>query len=139
MEHLPSLCSGDLPLVLTHNDLNTMNILVDGCSGNITGIVDWVDAGIQPFGLSLYALDNFVGSMGPGGWRYSDNADLLRDEFWGTFTQHAGPTHSQMKSMKVARKAGYFLRHGTIYTGEDGQVEVGARIEQERLFLEAIV
>lgn len=143
MEHLPSLLSGDFPLAITHSDLNEMNILVDGCSGNITGVIDWVDVGIQPFGLTLYILDSFVGAMGRKGWTYCDNADLLREEFWKTFIQHAGPAHSQMKSIEAARKAGYFLRYGTVSSDSDGHKGVGglqyASIESRRLYLEAVV
>ncbi|KAG8166549.1 hypothetical protein KVR01_002238 [Diaporthe batatas] len=76
-EQLPALASGDFPMALTHSDLNELNILVDGGSGIITGIVDWNDAGIQPFGLTLYALEKFIGSMGRDGWVYLDNADAL--------------------------------------------------------------
>lgn len=141
MEHLPSLISGDFPLALTHSDLNELNILVDGCSGNITGVIDWVDVGIQPFGLTLYVLEKFIGTMGREGWDYLDNADLLRDEFWRTFTQHAGPAHSQMKSIEAARKAGYFLRYGTLYSdGHKGVVGIqNMSIEKRRLYLEAVV
>ncbi|KAK7409401.1 hypothetical protein QQX98_008410 [Neonectria punicea] len=38
---LPMLRSGEHPVVLTHGDLNEMNILVDPASGKITGVVDW--------------------------------------------------------------------------------------------------
>ncbi|KAM3518327.1 hypothetical protein MY4038_010123 [Beauveria bassiana] len=68
-EILPLLPSGDYPLVLTHGDLNEMNILVDPASGKITGVVDWAEASVQPFGFALYALDNTLGYMGPSGWK----------------------------------------------------------------------
>ncbi|KAJ9155211.1 hypothetical protein NKR23_g2129 [Pleurostoma richardsiae] len=45
-EHLPTLVSGDFLLALTHSDLNELNILVDGGTGTITGVIDWTDAGI---------------------------------------------------------------------------------------------
>lgn len=117
-EYLPTLVSGVYPLGLTHSDLNKLNILVDSDSGIITGVVDWADAGIQPFGLILYALEGFVGSMGRDGWAYFDNASTLRDEFWRTFAHYAGQVpRSQMKSIRVARNAGYLLRYGTPYIG----------------------
>ncbi len=37
---LPALLDGRYPAVLTHGDLNEMNILVDPDSGKITGVVD---------------------------------------------------------------------------------------------------
>jgi len=36
--------SREHPVVLTHGDLNEMNILVDPASGRITGVVDWAEA-----------------------------------------------------------------------------------------------
>jgi len=56
--------------VLTHGDLSELNILVDNDSGNITGVIDWTVAGIKPLGLTLYALEKFIGSMGRDGWVY---------------------------------------------------------------------
>ncbi|KAK3945302.1 hypothetical protein QBC46DRAFT_360408 [Diplogelasinospora grovesii] len=141
-EHLPTLVSGDFPLALTHSDLNELNILVDGGSGIITGVIDWTDAGIQPFGLTLYVLEKFIGSMGRDGWVYLGNAGALRDEFWRAFAHYAGQvSHSQMKSIQVARKAGYLLRYGTFYnSGQKGVVGVeNMSIERRLLDLEAIL
>lgn len=141
-EHLPTLVSGDFPLALTHSDLNELNILVDGATGTITGVIDCTDAGIQPFGLTLYTLEKFIGSMGRDGWVYHDNADVLRDEFWRAFVQYAGQvSQSQMKSIRVARKAGYLLRFGTFYSsGRKGVVGIESMsIEKRRLYLEAIL
>lgn len=141
-KHLPTLVSGDFPLALTHSDLNELNILVDGGSGIITGVIDWTDAGIQPFGLTLYALEKFIGSMGRDGWVYLDDAGALRDEFWRAFARYAGQvSHSQMKSIRAARKAGYLLRYGTFYsTGYKGVVGIeNMSIEKRRLYLEAIL
>ncbi|KAI1393098.1 uncharacterized protein F4822DRAFT_10 [Hypoxylon trugodes] len=140
--HFPTLVSGDFPFALTHSDLNELNILVDGSSGNITGVVDWTDTGIQPFGLTLYVLEKFIGSMGRDGWVYLDNACALRDEFWRSFAHYAGQvSDSQMKSIEVARKLGYFFRYGTINsTGQKGVVGVeNMSIEKRRLYLQAIL
>lgn len=141
-EHLPTLVSGHFPLALTHSDLNELNILVDGDTGIITGVVDWADAATQPFGLTLYALDKFIGSMGPDGWVYFDNADALRDGFWIAFAEYAGPLSSpQMRSIKVARKAGYLLRYGTYYNSTyKGVVGIEQMsVEKRRLYLEAVL
>lgn len=48
------LYSPSYPCTLTHNDLCEMNILVDPETGHIHGVIDWVDAKIQPFGLALW-------------------------------------------------------------------------------------
>lgn len=113
---LPMLRSGEHPVVLTHGDLNEMNILVDPASGRITGVVDWAEASFQPFGFALYALDNALGSMGPDGWEYFDSADRLRDEFWSAFgTLVGGLSESRMESIRLARAAGLLIRYGTPY------------------------
>ena len=44
-----------------------MNILVSPITGRITGIIDWAEAKVLPFGLALYGLENLLGYMGPGG------------------------------------------------------------------------
>ena len=141
-EHIPTLVSGQFPLALTHSDLNELNILVDGGTGNITGVIDWTDAGIQPFGLTLYTLEKFIGSMGQDGWVYLDNASVLKDEFWRAFAHYAGPvSRSQMKTIQIARKAGYLLRYGTFYSSEHKGV-VGVEnmsSGKRRLYLEAIL
>ncbi|KAK7414965.1 hypothetical protein QQZ08_012467 [Neonectria magnoliae] len=124
---LPMLRSGEHPVVLTHGDLNEMNILVDPASGKITGVVDWAEASFQPFGFALYALDNALGSMGPNGWEYFDNAGYLRDEFWSTFSRLVGGlSESRMESIRLARVAGLLIRYGTAYDRGFGGV-VGVR------------
>ncbi|KAG6356327.1 hypothetical protein INS49_015715 [Diaporthe citri] len=78
---LPALLDGCYPVVLRHSDLNEMKILVDPCSGKITGVADWPGASNQPFGFTLYALENALGSMGSNGWKWSDNVDNPRGAF----------------------------------------------------------
>jgi hypothetical protein len=112
---LPALLDGNYPVALTHGDLNEMNILVDPGSGEITGIVDWAGASIQPFGFALYALENALGSMTSNGWRWCDNADDLRHTFWKTLTEQAGLSEPQKRLIKLAAKAGILIRYGTAY------------------------
>jgi len=38
------LISGKFLLVLTYSDFSELNILVDGDSGSIIGVIDWTDA-----------------------------------------------------------------------------------------------
>ena len=35
-------------------------------TGQITGIIDWAEAEVLPFGLALYGLENLLGYMGTG-------------------------------------------------------------------------
>ena len=84
-----------VPWVLTHQDLSGMNILVDPDSGHITGVVEWVDATIEPFGMALWGLESVLGCSGPNGWSYfgSDpsyshfgcDPSRSRALFWRTF------------------------------------------------------
>lgn len=111
---LPLLRSGELPVVLTHGDLNEMNILADPGSGGITGVVDWAEASFQPFGFALYALDNALGSMGPDGWEFFENADYLRAEFWSAFGRLVGGlSEDTLGAIRLARMAGLLVRYGT--------------------------
>ncbi|KAK8036868.1 hypothetical protein PG994_015365 [Apiospora phragmitis] len=52
-DDLPTLFSGLLPFVISHGDLCEMNILVNHTTGNITGILDWAEARVLPFGFAL--------------------------------------------------------------------------------------
>ncbi|KAH7019622.1 hypothetical protein EDB80DRAFT_820092 [Ilyonectria destructans] len=53
---LPLLFRPSYPMAFRHDDLLENNIHVDEATGHITGIVDWPDAIIAPFGVSLAAL-----------------------------------------------------------------------------------
>lgn len=124
---LPVIKYGEYPLVLTHGDLNEMNILVDPTIGNITGVIDWAEASILPFGFSLYALDNTLGYMGPTGWSYYENAKVLRDAFWAEFYSLVGDLSTDIVSyIQVARIAGILIRYGTNYDRGFGKI-VGVR------------
>ena len=73
---LDKLCHHRYPQVLTHGDLCPMNIHVSPTTGGVTGIIDWAEAEVLPFGLALYGLENLLGYMGPEGWRHFE----IRDE-----------------------------------------------------------
>ncbi|EEU47614.1 uncharacterized protein NECHADRAFT_8163, partial [Fusarium vanettenii 77-13-4] len=49
------------PFTLNHGDLSGLNVFVDANTGHITGILDWPEATICPFGISLWGLENFLG------------------------------------------------------------------------------
>ena len=55
--------SYQVPWVLTHSDLSNTNILVDSDSGHLTGVVDWADARIEPFGIALWGLESMLRVM----------------------------------------------------------------------------
>jgi Phosphotransferase enzyme family len=137
---LPQLLTGDYPVVVTHSDLNEMNILVDTNSGGITGVVDWTGASIQPFGFTLYALKNALGSMGRYGWEWFGNAKYLRDEFWRAFRQLAGVSSSQMALIRLAGRAGILIRYGTAYDSSfAGMVGVRDPSSDDFAYLDALL
>ncbi|KAI1912747.1 hypothetical protein LOZ61_003185 [Ophidiomyces ophidiicola] len=59
---LRQLYSPIYPQVLTHGDLNAMNTLVMPVTGQISGLVDWAEASILPFGMGLYGLEIMLGN-----------------------------------------------------------------------------
>ncbi|KAL7948639.1 hypothetical protein V8C42DRAFT_363113 [Trichoderma barbatum] len=137
--YLPEIFSRKYPLVITHGDIREANVLADPETGEITGIIDWAEAGVLPFGFSLYGLDHFLGYMMLTGWVLYENAKLLRDEFWKVFCEMAGGvSESEMKLIMVARTAGLLLRYGSKRPGRKGVVGVeGSEITLK--ILEALV
>lgn len=116
---LPSLFSEALPFVLNHGDLCEMNLLISAGTGKITGIVDWAEARILPFGFSLWALENVLGYMDSEGWHYYDNRSELEHLFWRTFMREAGIASGvDLQLIRAARMIGLFCRYGFIVEGK---------------------
>ncbi|KAI9764296.1 MAG: hypothetical protein M1840_008587 [Geoglossum simile] len=126
LEELPLLFTSTYPLVLSHGDLNEMNIIVDPDSGHITGVVDWAEARILPFGISLWGLENTLGYMDSKGWHYYNNHHELEKLFWKTFEETIGEvTETHKQAIGVARMAGFFFRYGFVW--EDRVREIPAK------------
>jgi hypothetical protein len=103
------------PMVLAHAELVDNNILVHPTQGGITGVTSWSTAEVMPFGVSLWALEDFLGYVdGPrGSWQYYDRCHDLVNLFWSTFQAETGPlSAAQKENIRVAREVGFFLRHG---------------------------
>jgi hypothetical protein len=116
---LPSIFPEIYPLVLTHTDLCEMNILVNPDHGTINEIIDWADAEILPFGVSLWGLENALGYMDSNGWYYYSNHVSLEALFWQIFEEIAGPiSNDNKKIIHAVRSFGFFLRYG--FTWDDG-------------------
>lgn len=140
-KHLPLLRAGEFPVVLTHGDLNEMNILVGPDSGSMTGVVDWAEASMLPFGFALYAMDNALGYMGPSGWTYFEHADCLRRAFWTEFGALVGdlPEHT-ISCIQLARVAGLLIRYGTTYDRGFGRMAGVRRPDDASLrYLDALL
>lgn len=90
-----------------------MNILVNPETGNITGIVDWAESRILPFGFALYGLENLLGWMDSAGWHYYDHYRELESLFWQTFREGAQDfSDADLDLIRVARMAGLFYHYG---------------------------
>ncbi|KAK6860684.1 Protein kinase-like domain protein [Apiospora arundinis] len=118
---LPSVFT-HLPFVLTHGDISESNILVDPDDGRITGIIDWAEAEVSPFGLALWGLEPILGYMNPEGWHYHANAEELRAEFWRVFEVEIGNGESVAAlsddvrhAIRFSRMVGLLLSHGFKY------------------------
>lgn len=121
-EELPAIFAPGYPLALTHADLCEMNIIVNAKTGGINGIVDWAEAKVLPFGMSLWGIRNMLGTMNSSGWHYHRNSSRLEALFWDTFYGHVGKVSDDDKhAMKIAERAGLVLRYG--FTWEDGIFE----------------
>jgi hypothetical protein len=140
--NLQTLFTKGYPLALTHGDLNEMNILVNHDTGHITGVVDWAEGTILPFGFALYALESTLGNMGSKGWEYFNNAEDLRNEFWIEFSQRVGKLQTAtMKAIHIARNAGIFIRYGIAFdSGFEGVVGVrDTRSDDHSQYLDALL
>lgn len=121
-EELPNLFIPTYPLVLTHGDLCEMNIMVNPEAGGITGIIDWAEAKVLPFGMSLWGVQNMLGFMDSSGWHYHENSSQLETLFWEVFHRNVGAISSDdQQAIKIAERAGLLLRYG--FTWEDGVLE----------------
>ncbi|KAI1428892.1 hypothetical protein F5Y12DRAFT_730453 [Xylaria sp. FL1777] len=137
-KELPLLFSETFPLVLSHQDLCEMNILIHPETGSITGIVDWAEARILPFGFSLWGFENILGYMNSAGWHYYDNRRELEDVFWRTFlTEADNPSDDDLRLIRVARMAGLFCRYGFVLDGKDWKDVVDESDSSSLAYLDA--
>lgn len=120
-----------------------MNMLADSETGEITGIIDWAEAGILPFGFALYVLDHILGYLSLDGWVVYDHAEQLRAEFWRVFRGLVGElSQHEVELIQLARLAGVCLRYGTAYAlGCKGVVEIGPKegLESPFAMLDAFI
>lgn len=92
-----------------------MNILVDPDSGRLTGIVDWADASIEPFGIALWGFESVLGCSGPKGWSYFErDSSHSRSLFRRVFLAEIGePLSAQIcRAIDELRTLGVLLRYG---------------------------
>jgi len=110
-----------LPWVLTHGDLVPGNIMLSPSSGHLTGLVDWAEAEVLPFGLCLYGLEEILGEMTESGWRYHPEAKRLTEVFWAQLRKGIGDVKRKRMKIESARKAGILLWWGIAW--DDGRID----------------
>lgn len=126
---LPLLFRSDYPMTLNHDDLLEMNIHVDEESGRITGIVDWTDAKIAPFGTSLWGLETILGIQTSSSWLFHPKHEYLRAQFWQTFYGATGNlSDSDRQAIEVGRLLGLFRTYGFDRRPEK---EIAAPVKEE--------
>ncbi|RAQ75024.1 hypothetical protein COH21_004903 [Aspergillus flavus] len=112
---LPLLFASEYPQVLTHGDLSYTNVLVNPNTYEITGIVDWSLAEVQPF---------VAGTITPAGrssWRPSGT------EFWTVsgIEDDSDVYQDNIRSMaETAAKLGAILRYAFNRRADGGPSEV---------------
>lgn len=105
---------------LTHDDLSDMNILVDSNTGQITGIVDWADAVVRPFGVALWGLESVLGRDVSTDWVWLSNEHpRYRKLFCDSFRKAIDElTTKQCENIERARILGLLLRYGFTWKNE---------------------
>ena len=98
-----------------------MNILVDPDSDHLTGVVDWADACIKPFGKALWGLESVLGCHDETGYSYfggdaSRSRKLFREVLLNEI-KAPYPVEAQ-RAIDEVRTLGILLRWG--YHWEDG-------------------
>jgi len=125
-------------MVLNHDDLLEMNIHVDKGTGRITGIVDWADAKIAPFGTSLGGLETILGVQTSSCWLFHPSHDYLRTQFWKTFYGDVGYlSDSDRRAIEIGRIFGLFRTYGFDRRPEKDDAVPLEEGEQEHVCLEA--
>jgi Ser/Thr protein kinase RdoA (MazF antagonist) len=127
MKNLHKLTAPNYPFVLTHGDFSEFNLLLDEVSGAISGVVDWPETSILPFGFTLHGVEYGLGAMYAYGWTYRENASHVREHFWATFKQIVQPTKDEVEAMMLARLAGILFRYGTRTSSRNSGTMCGVR------------
>ncbi|KAF3760059.1 hypothetical protein M406DRAFT_343662 [Cryphonectria parasitica EP155] len=112
-QRLPLLFRPSYPIALQHDDLLENNIHVNEATGHITGIIDWADAIIAPFDVSLSGLETILGVQTLTSWHFHPNYSSLREYFWETLYRKIGNVSGEdRRSIEVARLFGLFRTYG---------------------------
>jgi hypothetical protein len=132
------------PVVVNHGDLIPSNILVDEASWAITGLVDWAEAEMLPFGTCLYGLEYLLGGFGPISsvdgigtkpvWKYRQGSDILRGIYWQTLERERPKIGEYVEEVECMRDVGVFLWFG--YAWDEGAID---RVVNEAVSIQSLV
>ena len=103
-----------LPMVLLHKDFGICNIMVNGETCQLVGVIDWAEAEIGPFGTNLHSVQPLISKFHlKHGWiRYLDY-EVLEQTFWDTLTeQTVGLSAETLHTIKLARILGLLRSSG---------------------------
>lgn len=113
LDALPNIYD-TLPTVLAHKDFGEFNVIVNEATGDLSGVVDWAEAEIEPFGLNLHSFQRFLGQVHfKNGWSRYDDYQGTEEAFWKTFSAETGLVDEHViKTIKAARIVGLLLSAG---------------------------
>ncbi|KAG8669103.1 hypothetical protein FPOAC1_008491 [Fusarium poae] len=119
-DNLQFVFDSAIPWCLNHGDLCDTNIIIDPLTGKLSGVIDWAEGSILPFGCALWGLETVLGRFDfeKGEWVYDEQREDLEDLFWETFRSHVGSLNpAQERGITVARLTGLFFRHAFKFNG----------------------
>ncbi|KAL6921925.1 hypothetical protein ACHAPO_002685 [Fusarium lateritium] len=119
-DNLQFVFNSAIPWCLNHGDLCDTNIIIDPPTGKLSGVIDWAEGSILPFGCALWGLETVLGRFDfeKGEWVYDEQREDLEDLFWETFRSHVGSLNpAQERGITVARLTGLFFRHAFKFNG----------------------
>lgn len=120
-QNLYLLFRPEFPIALQHGDILENNIHIEEETGHITGVVDWHDAFVAPFGLSLGGVEILLGIQTHKDWHFHPSHVKLRQKFWDVFNSEIGQVSEMNKrSIEIARLMGLLQTHGFEQNGMSG-------------------
>ncbi|KID60224.1 Protein kinase-like domain protein, partial [Metarhizium hybridum] len=120
-QNLYLLFRPEFPIAVQHGDILENNIHIEEETGRITGVVDWHDAFVAPFGLSLGGVEILLGIQTHKDWHFHPSHVKLRQKFWDVFNSEIGQVSEMNKrSIEIARLMGLLQTHGFEQNGTSG-------------------
>lgn len=111
------------PFALCHADISATNILVNPDNGSLTGVIDWANAGIEPFGKSLWALEHILSFHNADGWHFFTGITGYQTLFNDFLFAKIGieVDSPARRTIGHAKALGILLRYGFYYDTRDKQ------------------